>query len=58
MQTEATSYAEQFQGLYTLCQMVAVVLVLAGCYYLGWGTSIWLPGSTGVVLLLVAAAAV
>ena len=51
LQSEAISYAEQFEGLYTLCQILSVVLLLGGCYYFGWGISMWLTLSEGLILV-------
>jgi hypothetical protein len=51
VQSKGASYSEQFQGLYTLCQMLASALFLGGCYYLGWAWSHHIPLNVSISVL-------
>ena len=58
LQAESASYAEQFEGLYTLCQTVSAVALLIGCYFMGWAVSSWFPSEVALPVGIIGAAVV
>lgn len=50
----AASYAEQFEGLYTLCRTLFGVLLLLAVYFSGWGFSTLIPMAAAAGLLVAA----
>jgi hypothetical protein len=53
VRTKEVSYAEQFEGLYTLLRNVCGALVLAGTNYIGWSISLWHRGWLDCVVIIV-----
>lgn len=53
VRTKEVSYAEQFEGLYTLLRNVSGALALAGANYIGWSMSLWHRGWLDCIVIVV-----
>lgn len=47
------SYAEQFQGMYTLTRSLTAAFAVAAVYYIGWGLSVFHDGLVDCVVIVV-----
>jgi hypothetical protein len=50
--TKEVSYAEQFQGMYTLARSLSAAFAVAAVYYIGWGLSVFHDGWVNSVAIV------
>lgn len=53
MRTKEMSYAEQFQGMYTLARSLSAAFAISAVYYMGWSLSVFHDGSVDRVVTIV-----
>ena len=51
--TKEISYAEQFQGMYTLTRSLTAAFAVAAAYFVGWGLSVFHDGWVDCVVIVV-----